>query len=386
MTEVLVAGSAMLPVVRGSEANELSLATSALLGAVRDADAGLPTAVFVGSMLASVGPRQRQLAAAVADAAGLVDVEALTVEAACASGAAAVRAAYLSVASGAHDRVVAVGVECMSRFEKKELARELATASDWELEGSRGATFLTLNAELTSLYRERHALAEDALAPFPTIAHRNALEAPHALFRAAIDEERYRSSRVVEPPLRLYDVAPVCDGAAAVMITRAGAGDARANQRARVRIRASSVATDHLAMSRRSDPLELRAVVRSSARAFELAGLRTSDVDFFELHDAYAVLAALSLEAAGFVPRGQACARAAEGWFDRSGELPILTQGGLKARGHPVGASGVYQIAEALDVLRGNVRLGGREPRIGMTQSFGGTAATVFTHLMERLD
>lgn len=384
MSSVLIAGSAMLPVVRGTGASERELATMALQKAVLDADVGSPTALFVGSMLASAGTEQRQLACAVADSAGLLDVEAVTVEAACASGAAAVRAAYLAVASGAHDRAVAIGVERMTRFEKRELARELATASDWELEGRRGETFLSLNAALTSLYLERHALDEAALSPFPRIAHRNAVRAPHALYREPIDEERYRSSRIVEGPLRLYDVAPVCDGAAAVLLCRSDS--IAKGAAARIRIRASTVATDRLAMSTRRDPLELRAARISSARAFEQAGLRAADVDFFEPHDAYSVLAALSLEAAGFAPNGEAHRHAAEGRFDLEGDLPILTQGGLKARGHPVGASGVYQLAEACRVLRGEIRLGERAPRLGMTQSFGGTAATVFTHLLERID
>lgn len=383
MSSVLVAGSAMLPVVRGTESSERDLATSALVRAIREADVGAPSAVFVGSMLASAGTEQRQLACAVADSAGLEDVEAITVEAACASGAAAVRAAYLAVASGAHDCAAAVGVERMTRFEKRELARELATASDWEREGRGGATFLSLNAALTTLYRERYALDEDALSAFPRIAHRNACDASHALYREAIDAEVYRASRRVEGGLRLHDVAPVCDGAAAIVVCRDT--HVGASSRPRIRIAASTVATDRLAMADRADPLALRAVACSTERAFAQAGLGPSDVDFVELHDAYSVLAALSLEAAGFAPRGAASRLAAEGRFDREGALPILVQGGLKARGHPVGASGVYQLAEAERTLRGLVPLGARAPRIGMTQSFGGTAATVFTHLLERI-
>jgi len=385
MREVFVVGVGQTLVRRHANETVRTLGASA----IRDAIAGLgdraPTALFVGNMMAGALCNQRQLGAILADASGLAGIEATVVESACASGAAAIRCATMAIASGMHDVVVACGVERMTHADKNDVTAGLATASDWSKEGSRGETFLSLNAGLTRLYLERHRLDADALAPFSLTAHENACSNEHALLRKPVTRDEYDDARVIEPPLRLYDISPICDGAAAIVLASREAALSLFPNEPRIRIASSSVATDAVALVDRTDPLALEAASASAARALSIAGVGPSEIDFFELHDAYSVMAALSLEAAGFASPGRGYVLGLEGRIGRGGDVPIATMGGLKARGHPVGATGVYQLVEATMQLRGTAGDNQiRAPRFAMTQSFGGTAATVVTHVIER--
>jgi len=385
MREVFIVGVGQTLVRRHSDETVRSLGAAAILEALAPLGGRSPDSLFVGNMMAGSLDNQRQLGAILADAAGLAGIEATVVESACASGAAAVRCATMAVASGMHDVVIACGVERMTHADKGDVTSGLATASDWAKEGGLGETFLTLNARLTRLYLERHGIGADALASFSLNAHANSCTNEHALLRKPVTADDYFEARVIEPPLRLFDVSPICDGAAAIVLVSREALASLAPNAPRIRIAASSVATDAVALVDRTDPLELAAAAASSRSAYARAGIGPRDVDLFELHDAYSVMAALSLEAAGFADVGRGHVFGREGRILRDGDLPIATMGGLKARGHPVGATGVYQLVEATKQLRGDAGANQvRNPRFAMTQSFGGTAATVITHLIER--
>src|SRR5690606_23799200 len=285
-------------------------------------------ALYVGNMMAGTLSRQQQLGALVADYAGLAGVEAATIEAACASGGAAARMAYLVVAGGMHDVVVACGLERMTHVDRDTITSALATAADWELEGRHGESFLSLNAKLMRAYMDRFGTRPEQFAPFAMQAHRNAVTNPNALLRKPVDLETYLSSRVIVEPLRVFDVSPICNGAAAVVLASADVAAALANGAPgapRVRVAASSSATDTLALARRRDTLHFDAVERSTLRALADAGITHRDVDLFELHDAYTIITALSLEAAGFAARGQGTQLAAEGRIARDGDLPLAT-------------------------------------------------------------
>lgn len=195
--------------------------------------------------------------------------------------------------------------------------------------------------------------------------------------------DKVLNSRLIVPPLRLYDCSPICDGAAAVIVCR---GDrAHHFQQEPVRILASAVATDRFVVRDRSDPLALEACQITSARAYEQAGMTAQDVDFFELHDAFSIMACLQLEASGFARRGEGWRLAAEGEIFREGRLPICTMGGLKARGHPIGASALYQVAEIVMQMRGQAGAN-QLARTGtaMTHSIGGAGTTILTHILAR--
>jgi acetyl-CoA C-acetyltransferase len=338
-------------------------------------------------MAAGILEQQLHLGSLIADYSGLRGVDATRVEAGCASGATAVRMAYLMVASGLIDVAVACGVERLTHADRESATQALATASDRQLESSRGETFLSLNARLMSAYLERYAVSREAFAPFSVIPHQNALGNPNAALHKEIGADDYANSRTVVGPLRVYDASPICDGAAAVVLASGHAASEwfRAG-RPRVAIVGSSAATTPVALERRADLLDLSAVAQSTARLFADAGLAHTDVDLFELHDAYTIMSVLSLEAAGFAAPGTGLELGREGRIALNGDLPISTMGGLKARGHPVGASGVYQVVEACAQLCGDA---GRNQvpnaELALVQNVGGTAATVVTHALRRI-
>jgi acetyl-CoA C-acetyltransferase len=188
------------------------------------------------------------------------------------------------------------------------------------------------------------------------------------------------NSRIVHDPLRLLDCSPICDGAAAVVL--APTEQARAHSPHPVRILASSVATDRFRVGDRANPLWLAAAYASAAQAYRRANLNREDLDFFEVHDAFSIMACMQLEAAGFAKLGQGWRLAAEKRIDLRGDIPITTMGGLKARGHPIGATGLYQACEMVLQLTGRAGKDQvRNAEVGMMQSVGGAGTTVITHI-----
>lgn len=338
-------------------------------------------------MLSGQLNHQQQTAALVADEAGLAGVEAWSVEAACASGGAAAVAAFRALRGGDLDVALVVGLERMAHVPVDAATRGLATASDWDTEGARGETFVSLNARIMRRYIEVHGVDSDAFAPFSILAHHNALTAEHACFHRAVSAEAYRTSRVLDAPLRLLDASPICDGAAALLVVaecartepllRAAAGVAR--------VAGFALTTDTTALHRRTEPLALAACASSARRALRAAACQHTDIDLFEVHDAYTSMAAAALEATGFSPPGRAPAEAAAGRFARDGALPIATFGGLKGRGHPVGATGVYQLAEAYLQVTGQAGTNQVDgARTALTQNVGGVGTTVASVVLQR--
>jgi acetyl-CoA C-acetyltransferase len=259
----------------------------------------------------------------------------------------------------------------------------LTLALDAEREIPRGLTLVGANAYFMSLYLARYDARYEDFANFAVSAHRNAANNPYALFRDPVDMETVLSSRLISPPLRLYDCSPICDGAAAIILCPADR--ARSFHHTPIRILASAAATDHFAVQDRPDPLALEAARRASARACQQAGITPKDVDFFEPHDAFSIMACLLLEASGFAERGQGWRMAAEGEIFREGRLPISTMGGLKARGHPIGASALYQVAEIVLQMRGQAgpnQLARAD--VAMTHSVGGAGTTILAHILAR--
>ncbi|MCA9932619.1 MAG: thiolase domain-containing protein [Ardenticatenaceae bacterium] len=378
MRDVSVIGTSQLPVKKRCERSIRTLGADVVRAALNDAGLERVDALYVSNMLSDELQSQKHVAALVADEAGLAGVEALQVRAATASGAAALRVAYMAVSSGLVETAVVVGVEKMSDLIPTPA---LAKALDAEREAPDGATLISQNALAMRLYMERYNVSADAFTHFAVNAHRNARQNPNAIFREkAVTADMVRASRPIVPPIRLYDCAPICDGAAAVVL----APTARATQFSDtpVRILAATGATDRFRLSDRSDPLQLQASHLSAAQAFQEADIERSAVDFFELHDAFSIMSCLQLEAVGFATPGCGWQLAEEGAIALNGRIPIATMGGLKARGHPIGATAVYQTCEIVQQLTG--RAGPNQltdPHIAMLQSIGGAATTVFTFL-----
>ena len=381
MRDVFIIGTGQTPVGEHWDLGLRELGAAAIRAAMDDARIETVDALFVGNMLGGAVNGQENLGALLADAADLLPAEAWKVEAACASGGAAVRAAALSVAAGVHDVAVAIGIEKMTDAVSEQVTAGLATASDGDYEASHGLSFVALSALLMRRYLHETGAAREDFAPFAVSAHRNAAANRNAMFREPITPEEFARSAMVASPIGVLDAAPVCDGAAAVVIC---SRDFLRGHHQAVRIAAAAAATDTIALAGRADLLTLGAAKRSAEKAFAASGFGPEDFDLFEAHDAFTIITALSLEACGFAPRGEALQRAAHGCFARGGCIPLSTFGGLKARGHPVGASGAYQIVEATAQLRreaGPNQVPGA--RVALTQSIGGHGSIAVTHVLE---
>jgi acetyl-CoA C-acetyltransferase len=385
MRDVAIIGVGQTRVGEHWDVSIRHLALEALQAAMTDAGLARADALYVGNMLSGELAGQEHLGALVADFAGLRGIEAFKIEAACGSGAAALRMGYVAVAGELTDIVVVVGVEKMTDTLGPDTTSALAMAADGDYEAAQGVTFVAINALLMRRYMYEYGYSHQNFAPFAVNAHRNGVNNPYAMFRFPVKAERFTTAKMICDPINLLDSSPICDGAAAVVL--APADSAHALSAAPVRIAASAVGTDTLAVHDRRDPMVLDGAVLSTQRAYQQAGLGPQDIDLFELHDAFSVMAALSLEAAGFAEKGQGLRLALDGEIGIEGRVPISTMGGLKARGHPVGATGVYQIIEVVQQLRG---LAGanqiRNARIGMAQNIGGSGATVITHILERME
>lgn len=388
MKDVYIVGIGSTPVTRGEAHSPAALGAEAVQAALRDGDIEPAdiAAVYVGNMASGILSHQTQLGALVAELSGLAGREAMAVEAACASGSAALRAGYTAVAGGMHKAVVVCGTEQLAHADKSAATRALATAADYDHEGRNNETFVSLNATFMQLYLERYKLQPSALSGFAITAHENAMNNPNALFHKRITHDDFEQSRMVHDPLRLFDVSPICDGAAAVVLADRQVAEHLSRNGAQVRVAASSIATMPLALTKRADPLDLSAVRESTESALRQAGIERRHLGLAELHDAYTIMTTLSLEASGFADAGQGWRLADPERTGLHGDLPISTFGGLKARGHPVGATGIYQIVESVLQLRGEA--GENQvpnAEFVLAQNIGGTASTVLNHILQRI-
>lgn len=382
MREVAIIGIGQTPLGELWEEGLRDLGAKALRAAVDDA--GIehpPEALFVANMLAPRLSNQAHLGALIADFTGWRGIEATTVEAACASGGAAFQTAVRAISSGDIDVAAVCGVEKMTDSTTSDILAALATAADTEFEGMMGASFVALNALIMRRYMHEYGVPHSAFGPFSINAHANASNNPNAMFHMQVTQERYDGAPMISDPVNRFDSSPICDGAAAVILCPLEMVP-DLSTRAPVKVLASVTATDSVTVGDRANMLELFAAKSGAERAYAKAGISPANVDVFELHDAFTIMAALSLEAAGFAEPGKGVDLAQNGDITPSGRVPVSTMGGLKGRGHPVGATGVYEIVDVVTQLRGNAGPN-QVPNaaIGMTQNIGGTGATVVTHL-----
>jgi acetyl-CoA C-acetyltransferase len=321
------------------------------------------------------------LGALIADYAGLTGVEAFTVEAGDASGGAALRAGYLAVASGAVETALVLGVEKSTDTIGAAHVHARGVSLDADYEAVHGATLAGLAGLLMRRYMHEYGLDLSAFEGFSINAHSNGAKNENAMFRNLIKPGAFARAPMIADPVNLFDSAPDADGAAAVILTSHDrASDMVPHP---VRISGSGAATDTLTLHDRADLLDLKAARLSAQRALAQAGLSTSDIDLFELHDGFTILSALTLEAVGFAARGEGWRLARDGAITLTGSLPISTFGGLKSRGNPGGATGVYQAIEAALQLRGAAGANQvADARTALIQNLGGLASTAVTHVL----
>lgn len=385
MPRVVIAGIGQTPVGEHWDLSLRQLAALAYRQARQDARGLKPQALFVGNMLAPQLSRQAHLGAILTTHLGLEGIEALTLEAAGASGGAAIRAGYHAVKSGYVDVALVIGVEKITDQVGSSVEAALATGTDSDWEAVQGLTPTAQAAMLMRRYMHQYGVPHQAFAGFSIHAHANAVNNPNAMFPRAISLETYQNAGLVSDPLNMMDMAPYADGAAALILTREDLIPGGYDQ-PRIAITGSSSNSDTLALHDRPDPLDFRASRLSLQIACARARINPVQADLFELFDAFSIYAALSLEAAGFAERGQGWKLAGGIELQSDGCMPVSTMGGLKARGNPGGATGVYQAVEAVLQLRGQA---GANQVPGATralvQSLSGPASAAITHVFERL-
>ncbi|MFW9802531.1 MAG: thiolase domain-containing protein [Candidatus Thorarchaeota archaeon] len=347
---------------------------------VRGADIG---AVCIGNMSAGRFTGQEHLGALAVDAGGLGGVPAYSVEAACASGGAAVRQAYMAIRSGEHEVMMVLGTEKMSDVNQTEAMNTISVAGDWEWEGMFGATFPALYAFIARRHMEEFGTTEEQLS-LPTVKnHANAAHNPYAQFQRPVPLKVVMGSGMLADPLRVLHSSPVADGAAGlIMCTEEKAKDFTDTP---VYIEASTQASDTLALHDRRDICTMDAVVRSSREALKKAKVEINDINVFELHDSFTIGEITLTEDVGIVDKGKGGQALSDGLTEVGGKFPVNTSGGLKARGHPIGATGVAQIVELTLQLReqgGGRQVDGAER--GLAVNIGGTGATSIVHILGR--
>jgi acetyl-CoA C-acetyltransferase len=383
MRDVAIIGVGMTPVGEHWQSGLRMLAADAIQAALADADTKSVDALYVGNAYGATFSSQSHLGALVADYAGLSGIEAYTVEAADASGGAALRTAYMAVASGAVKTALVVGVEKSADAIAGARVEARAVSLDADFESIHGATLPALAGMLMRRYMHEYGVGVEVFEGFSVNAHANGQKNPLAMFRNTVRPGSFSRAPMVANPLNLFDGAPDADGAAALVLTNAERAADMVSQP--VRIAGSAVATDTLALQDRSDLLVLKSVELSVQKAFDQVGIIAADVDLFELHDAFTILSTMTLEAAGFAERGKGWELAGENGKEigLQGKLPISTFGGLKSRGNPAGAVGVYQAVEAALQLRG--KAGDNQvdgAKTALIQNLGGIGSTAIAHIL----
>jgi acetyl-CoA C-acetyltransferase len=381
MREVAIVGAGMTRFGELWKSSLRDLFVEAARAALKSSGAKRLDSIYVGNMSGGQFVGQEHIGPLCADHLGMAGVAATRVESACASGGAALRLAYLDVASGASDLVLASGVEKMN--DGADVTQVLATASDQENEVYHGITFPGLYAMIARAHMAAFGTTEEDLAWVSVKNHRHGSKNPNAQFRQEVTVEEVMRSSLVADPLRLLHCSPVTDGAAAVLLCPLS--EAKRYTDRPVKIRGSGMATSSLTLAERQNPAVLDAVQLAAERAYKAAGVGPKDIDVAEVHDCFSIAEICCIEALGFVDRGRGGSAARTGMTALGGKIPVNTSGGLKSKGHPVGTTGVSQAIEIFEQLRGDAQARQVEgARIGLTQNMGGSGASSVVHIYER--
>lgn len=338
-------------------------------------------AMYVGNMTAGLFIQQEHIASLIADHSGLTPIPCTRVEAACASGGLALRSGIMAVASGYHDVVISAGVEKMTDVVDPTPA--IATASDQEWEAQQGVTFPSLYAMMARRHMHEYGTSREQLAMFSVNNHKNGALNPLAQYPFEINVDKVLNSTMVADPLRLLDCSPVTDGAAAVILCPAE--EARKYTDTPIYVKASAQASGTIALHDRRDITTIDSTVHASRTAYDMADLGPKDIQAVEVHDCFSINGILAIEDLGFVEKGQGGQAVEDGLIAIDGDIPVNPSGGLKARGHPLGATGIAQAAEMVWQLRGDA--GKRQVdciEVGMTHNIGGTGGTAAVHIFGR--
>ena len=379
-TEVAVVGVGMTKFGELWKKSLRDIFVEASLKAIENSGVDHIDSMYVGAMSGGLFVGQEHIGAVMADYLGVAPIPATRVESACASGGAAFRQAYLEVASGQSEIVLAGGVEKMT--DGADVTDALATAADQEYEVYNGITFPGLYAMIARAHMHQYKTTREQLAHVAVKNHKNGSMNPNAQFRSPVTLEQVMKATMVADPLRLLDCSPVSDGGAAVIVC--SVDYAKKLKRPYVKVVASAQASDTIALHSRESLTALKCVSVAAEKAYKQAGLKPSDINFAEVHDCFTIAEIVVTEDLGFFEKGKGGAAAENGSTAIGGKIPINTSGGLKSKGHPVGATGVAQIIELYEQLTGNS--GERQvknAKYGLAQNMGGSGASCVIHILE---
>lgn len=353
--------------------------------ALEDSGTDRLDALYVGNMCSGFLQVQEHLGPLMSDLLGKTGISTAKIEAACASGGMAMHVGFQAVASGVSDYVMVGGVEKMTDNDRARVTAGLMMAEDREYSAYTGVSFVGLNALMARYYMQKYDTSPEDIAQFPVLCHRHGANNPFAQFQSPITVDAVLKSPMVADPLHLLECSGMGDGAAAVLLCPME--EARKITDTPIEVLGSGAANDTLSLHDREDLTTLKASTIAAEKAFKMAKIDQENVDVLEVHDAFSIMGILAYEDLGFTEKGRGAKLVVEGQAEIGGKLPTNTSGGLKARGHPVGATGVYQIVELTKQLRseaGKNQVGGAG--IGFAQNIGGIGATITAHILGRPD
>lgn len=350
-------------------------------------DAGVPgeevDALYTGCMTGDMFVKQGHISSLIADYGGLLPVPSTRVESACASGGLALRQGFITILSGLADIVVVGGVEKMTDALGSQTTGYLASAADQEWESFNGATFPSLYALMAKRHMYEYGTTEEQLGLVAVKNHYNGSLNPNAHFPFKISLEKVMGSTLVADPLRLFHCSPVSDGAACVIL--ASEEKAKELRDDPIWIRSSGQASGAIGIYDREDICTIDSTVNAAKSAYKMAGVTHRDIDFAEVHDCFTINEIISIEDLGFFKKGEGGKAVEDGITSLDGELPINPSGGLKSKGHPVGATGVAQVVEVVTQLRGKAgKRQVKDAEIGLSQNIGGSGGTAVVHIFSR--
>ncbi|MFM7611901.1 MAG: thiolase C-terminal domain-containing protein [Alphaproteobacteria bacterium] len=363
-----------------------ALAVQAAAQALADADVARDEigALYLGNFISGPLNGQEVLAGMVADRLGLPNIPCTKVEGACASGGIAFRHAVLAIASGQCDVALVVGAEAMTHASGAEVTAALNCAMDNRSDGPSGLTFPGLFGMAWRIHAARYGTTRRQVSAVIRKNKLNGSRNPLAQMGAELTDDIIEQSPMICDPLQLYDCCPVSDGAAALVLV--ARDHARSSGRLPVDVLASVQTRGASRIAGHADLCSFDATVSAAGRAYAMAGIKPQDIDLVELHDCFSIAEIVDSEDLGLIPRGQGAAWAAEGRTSVIGDIPINPSGGLLAKGHPVGATGVAQIHEAVLQLRGQHTNQVRDAEIAMTHNLGGTGIACTVNILRRGD
>lgn len=384
MREVCVVGVGMSEWGEVWKTSMRDLYVHAAMAAIKNSGVDHIDSMYVGCMSGGLFVGQEHLGALMADYLGVTGIPAVRVESACASGGFAFRQAFIEVASGMSDIVLASGVEKMTDCSPDEDTNALATAADAEYEVFHGATFPGLYAMMACAHMAKYGTTREMLSAVAVKNHKNGAKNPVAQYPFTVTADQVASSVMVADPLRILDCSPITDGAAAVIVTTVDI--AKKLGKPYVKVKGSAAGTDTIALAQRADITTIKSATIAAQKALAMANRKIEEIQFAEMHDCFTIAEIMLAESVGRYKPGQAGPATLAGETSLEGKFPINSSGGLKSKGHPVGATGIAQIVEVYKQLTGQAENGRqipKSPKIGMAQNMGGSGASSVVHILE---